>query len=937
MNNFSIEEEISLIQTHVWHTKRAENRLRRKLSSIDSKMEESRKQLQEVIRLMDEKRNDINDHLEKLSVTENSLRAQLNRMCSKQKNINNPKYQRKHKKKLNSSLIMIVEQRIEYKDKLSTAECTQMLMQSLLSDESVPVDENEISPQLIAALDGNISPTVSEYVYYRKDMSRAQNELVQCCQQREQANQALMNSRLRLKRNMISMKMNECHHHQSCKCKCNHPNMILIEYEYDDDDYDINTMFQLPTALLSAVLLKLCEDIRHSGLIRTQKRSGLNYIRVFVASELVTWMVKSHIVQSRYESCILSAMLVESGFIYCTQSNHTMHNIVINHKKNKFIDHLSAFQNIRRHTNTNNNISSSSSSYMSNQLLIYNQSSSEKSVCLCTCNYCIRCKQPWSVKYIDCIDLYRFKCDDVRIERISKQGWLEKCGRFIDKNRYFIWDGVRRQLREYKTKEDIHHRQPCIYKYPMDAHSIITSIDDDCIELSFCDHGKSHTLRLKAKHKRDRDAWMRVLHKDLKGTFKEEDNEHKEEDVQNTFTDIHLQSNEAYEDFRRLRMKYRLKWSVVFATLSTMNAYIVSFRELILEQSNLSRCHRTVIEDKLKQLFIDPKSPIYQLFASFEELFLLPFTEISIDIIHVSSLNILITLCVNDIQSFLIHCQTRLLNLLSHPSLRNVIDGHEHQMHPVIKLMIKLLDKWCTVRCFTSEVYSTLFSMYQRVHHKVDVQLADIMADNLLCATAEYGISKDLQIDDEYHELQMCSQSITDTDSPFQNAISQLWQMSYCQTPASKVSCLVHMKDAVIQSIDEYRSLHRKDTEIMRIVEDDGHSDSGSNVHTTINDDNYSVESIESVSRSESQSKINVKSRKGKEVLIGTDDMIPLFSYILVQSKLKSVHAETAFMDDFTNEEDKQMRIGFYLTTLKAACSALIQKHLPNKKITTAV
>jgi len=63
--------------------------------------------------------------------------------------------------------------------------------------------------------------------------------------------------------------------------------------------------------------------------------------------------------------------------------------------------------------------------------------------------------------------------------------------------------------------------------------------------------------------------------------------------------------------------------------------------------------------------------------------------------------------------------------------------------------------------------------------------------------------------------------------------------------------------------------------------------------------------------------------------------MLPLFAYCLVQSKLPCVHAELAFMNHFVSNEDKQMKRGFYLTTLEAAAAALLENKLPQRNSQT--
>ena len=57
--SFSLKEEIALIRTYIWHTKRDEIRLLRKLSSIEAKMEQSRNQLRDVLKWMKQHQNGI--------------------------------------------------------------------------------------------------------------------------------------------------------------------------------------------------------------------------------------------------------------------------------------------------------------------------------------------------------------------------------------------------------------------------------------------------------------------------------------------------------------------------------------------------------------------------------------------------------------------------------------------------------------------------------------------------------------------------------------------------------------------------------------------------------------------------------------------------------------------------------------------------------------
>merc|ERR1712244_170443 len=102
------------------------------------------------------------------------------------------------------------------------------------------------------------------------------------------------------------------------------------------------------------------------------------------------------------------------------------------------------------------------------------------------------CAVPMPFSFKDCADFYRFRCDDARIERISKTGWLSKIGTFRSKKRHFVWDGVRRQLREYKLQSDA---LP-IYKYSFDQSTHLQASPSD----EFLFHivlGKETTIKLK--------------------------------------------------------------------------------------------------------------------------------------------------------------------------------------------------------------------------------------------------------------------------------------------------------------------------------------------------------------------------------------------------------------------------------------------------------
>ena len=52
------------------------------------------------------------------------------------------------------------------------------------------------------------------------------------------------------------------------------------------------------------------------------------------------------------------------------------------------------------------------------------------------------------------------------------------------------------------------------------------------------------------------------------------------------------------------------------------------------------------------------------------------------------------------------------------------------------------------------------------------------------------------------------------------------------------------------------------------------------------------------------------------QVLLGADDLLPIFSYCLVYAEVPCAYSELAFMNDFVLDEDLNGEIGYVLATL---------------------
>lgn len=57
---------------------------------------------------------------------------------------------------------------------------------------------------------------------------------------------------------------------------------------------------------------------------------------------------------------------------------------------------------------------------------------------------------------------------------------------------------------------------------------------------------------------------------------------------------------------------------------------------------------------------------------------------------------------------------------------------------------------------------------------------------------------------------------------------------------------------------------------------------------------------------------------------IDSNEMISLFSYIIAHARLRNLNACISLMDDFMDEDERLMKPGFYITTLKAAVRGIM-------------
>lgn len=110
-------------------------------------------------------------------------------------------------------------------------------------------------------------------------------------------------------------------------------------------------------------------------------------------------------------------------------------------------------------------------------------------------------------------------------------------------------------------------------------------------------------------------------------------------------------------------------------------------------------------------------------------------------------------------------------------------------------------------------------------------------------------------------------------DAPYFKAISKLQQLPQHETPTGKINCLVDSAKAIIESIKDYWKKKQKDTE---------------------------------------------------KIEIGGDELLPLFTYILIKANTPNLCSESNFISTFISEQSSIEQGGYLLATLQTAMSFLV-------------
>lgn len=151
--------------------------------------------------------------------------------------------------------------------------------------------------------------------------------------------------------------------------------------------------------------------------------------------------------------------------------------------------------------------------------------------------------------------------------------------------------------------------------------------------------------------------------------------------------------------------------------------------------------------------------------------------------------------------------------------------------------------------------------------------------------------------------------------NPYQPAIDKLEEVMSARTPSDKLRCVVELKDVLCQLFVQDRGLVSSWTNRLSLSQ----VEAPQAPSITNSEGEYEYLSILSESGGEEEKCFSSDAKK-----IDSNEMISLFSYIIAHARLRNLNACISLMDDFMDEDERLMKPGFYITTLKAAVRGIM-------------
>jgi len=209
--------------------------------------------------------------------------------------------------------------------------------------------------------------------------------------------------------------------------------------------------------------------------------------------------------------------------------------------------------------------------------------------------------------------------------------------------------------------------------------------------------------------------------------------------------------------------------------------------------------------------------------------------------------------------------------------VRNFIEDVVYSVHMYYK-ELEVSEK-ATKLCRTSiedhlfeDIYKEVFGLFKRKHAAEDERLTKLFEASTEFQLSQLGVPSELCLSDES----------TDQASPnlYMKAINCLKRISKCITPSSKLRCLIDTAKAIVTCIDDYRKAK-------------GLGD-------------------------------------GKEqVIVGGDELLPLFTYLMIKAQIPFVYSESKFIDFFAADSDLMQEGGYLLATFQMSLTIVEKLQQP--------
>jgi len=167
-------------------------------------------------------------------------------------------------------------------------------------------------------------------------------------------------------------------------------------------------------------------------------------------------------------------------------------------------------------------------------------------------------------------------------------------------------------------------------------------------------------------------------------------------------------------------------------------------------------------------------------------------------------------------------------------------------------------------------LYQTILSIYTHKYHSEDEELSTKATQFLTITPVHLGIAQKFWlVDGNEDDSDVNSDTTT---PPYQDAIDLMKKLPTFSTPTEKIELLINVSDSLCKCISNFW---------------------------------------------------NSRPSKPNNIVLGADDLLPLFTYVIIKSKVNNLHSEMMFIQDYLDQDLNQTVQGYFLVTFQT-CLSLI-------------